>query len=195
VDVNNVAITRDVQVRTGGGDDMIDIIKADVLRKVRIDSGLSTDLGMDVINLTGQGVGAALDGNDVNIGDDLDIKSKGTAQINLDRVGVADRTKIRTGNGDDVVSLMMVFGTGRTQIDTKDGTDDVDLLSCDFSDDLTGKTGNGDDDLFVSDTNFADKVTVDGGGDADVVECDLGSPNTFAVPPVSKNFETETNCP
>lgn len=104
---------------------------------------------------------------------------KGRDVVTLTNVGLARGVRIDTGGGGDTVLMQFcVLEPGQEMlVRSGDGEDAVTLLGSDFDDDVEVDLGDDDDDLLIEDSDFDDEFEADGGDGHD--EIDFDGSNTF----------------
>ena len=110
--------------------------------------------------------------NSLLIGGDLEIKNRGNdaAVMLLDEVEVAGRLDIKTKNGDDALIMNGNFVQSRTRINTGNGNDVIQVgFDSEFVDELEVKSGGGDDVFMLFVADVFGELDVKMGGQNDTV--------------------------
>jgi hypothetical protein len=104
---------------------------------------------------------------------------KGPDAVTLTNVSLARGLRIDTGSGRDAVLVQFsVLDPGDEMlVRSGNGEDDVTLLGSDFLDDVDLDLGGDDDDLLIEDCDFDDEFEADGGDGHD--ELDFDGTNSF----------------
>lgn len=103
----------------------------------------------------------------------------GPDSVTLTNVGLSRGSRIDTGSGRDTVLVQFcdLAHAEELIVRTGDGEDAVTLLGSDFQDDVELELDDDDDDLLVEDCDFDDNFEADGGDGFD--EIDFDGTNTF----------------
>jgi hypothetical protein len=172
LEIDDVNIQDDLKIKTGDGDDTIGIFDATLFDDVSIKLGDGDNL-----------VAASR----ISIVDKLDLKSSS----GIDGIGIADcvatggKTKIKTGDGADLI-LLQGSESDALKLDTGKGPDDLFVTRFSNFEGANLKLGSEDDRIVVSSTGvFSGKVKLNGAKGTDTQTL---APATI-FPAKTKNIE------
>lgn len=157
-------VNRHVYIRTGLGNDTIDIRNATFTRKLKI----TADDGDMLVRM-----------ENVIVNFNLFIKTgDGSNEIDMVNVDIGELSNIKTGDGDDIVYWDDVVFRGG--LNTKDGSDDITIVNSSHVDPkgkLIVKSGNDDDFIDVTNANWEGRLFIiagKGNDDVTVGTIDVG---------------------
>jgi hypothetical protein len=197
--VSGTTVGGDVSIKTGMGNDDLDLQNADIIGNLSIGTSHGDD---DVfVFVTAVGGDATVDTSDgddevllsglapadnFTVGGDLTVETgKGDDQVDIDETVVGGDLEIATSWGLDTVEIDTTQVDGGTSIETSNDTDMIDIFDSIFgdgvgSDPFEVSAGSGDDRIDIDDSTITSGTTAEiKGGPGDDMYFDSG--NTWAA--------------